>query len=276
MRWLLLAVFCVFLKSGWAQTDPLDEVYTPPTNAKFRTAGGKSNSSTFFSGASQAPYLWAVKFHPVFLMKNHAVASFEMSVTENFGIEPQIGLLFNKSDMYTDSYIIPDFNSFEDGIIGDFINRPASALSYKSVWLNANPRSLVIPSLGINFNLYNAAARSSGSSTWGLFIQLGYRFSGMRYELDGLPLANEESRTGMLSRHILRLMWGYQLRFGDRYPLIIDYGIEAAFNFLRAPTFTNINQGSISNGPLYEKQGYANTLQPIIGPRISIGLGPNP
>lgn len=276
MRWALLTVFCGLLNSGWAQTNPLDELYAPPANTKFGSAGGKSNSSHFFPGASEAPYLWAVKFHPVFLLKNHVVTSFEMSVTDKFSIEPQIGLLFNKSDMYTDSYIIPDYNTFEDGFLIDFILRPASALSYKNVWQNANPRSSIIPSLGVNFNLYNAAARRSDGSNWGLIIQLGYRFSGMRYELDALSMATEASRTGMLSRHVVRLMWGYQLCFGNRYPFIIDYGLEVTLNFLRAPTFTTNTQVFNSTGPLYEKQGYANTFQPIIGPRISIGFGPNP
>lgn len=275
MRRLL---FVLLLGCCWnsvqAQTNELDNQYSPPNNAKFNQIKSKGGGLGLLANKTNEYYLWAIKYNGLPAFKGHHQLGFELSVNDRIGIEPQIGVLLNPSDMYTNNF------EGEPSFYRDFIgvrsgNYPVSALNYQSLLIWALPRNNVIPSLGMQVNLYAGADRYL--PYYGYLLQLGYQFQHMRYTLPEIlsrTAVSPDSRSGFMRRQQLSVFAGLQTILGERIPFMVEYGLVFAYNILSSPTFST-ETITTTNTTYLQKQDYDSAYEPFIGLRVRFGVGYN-
>lgn len=260
--------------SAQAQSNELDKLYSPPSNAKFSQMKGMGGGLGLMANKSNEYYLWAIKYNLLWALKGHHQFGFELSLTDWLGIEPQLGVLLNSSDMYTNSFVgEPSFYREYLGVRPE--NYPVSALSYQSLLAWAVPRSSAIPSLGLQANLYAGADRFW--PYYGYVLQLGYQFQHMRYTLpetlNGTAVAID-SRGGFMRRQQFSIFAGLQSMLGERTPFIVEYGFVFAYNVLSSPTFSS-ELTTTTNTPFFQKQVYDSAYEPFIGIKVRFGVGYN-
>jgi hypothetical protein len=273
-----LPLFLLLLGAYWgsaqAQTNELDNQFTPPSNAKFNQVKSKGGGLGLLANKTNDYYLWAIKYNVLPVLKGHHQLGFELSINDWLGIEPQIGVLLNSSDMYTNRF------SGESSFFREFIgirpdNYPVSAVSYPSLLAWAMPRSNAIPSLGMQVNLYAGADRYL--PYYGYVLQLGYQFQHMRYTLPE-TLNNTavaiDSRGGFMRRQQFSIFAGLQTMIGESFPFIVEYGFVFAYNILSSPTFSRETTPN-TNTTYFQKQAYDSAYEPFIGIRIRFGIGYN-
>lgn len=275
MRLLLICAFGLCCSWASAQENELDRQYTPPSKAKFSQSKGGGASTGFFPRASEAPFLWAVKYDLTKASKSHHQLGFEMSVTDWFSIEPTLGLLTKPTDMYfREEPVIPLFWEIPLGLD----RQPVTALSYGSLFEMVVPRNNSILSSGLQLNLYSNGDRSFENMAY--MLQLGYQFQHMAYTLgdtvDG-DAFTANSREGFIRRQQFTIFLGGQMVLGNSIPFTIEYGAVASFNFFTAPTFSSEQQApNLPFNFTYQELEYATAMVPSIGFRLRLGMGYNP
>ncbi len=274
MRLLFICVFSLCCSWATAQKNELDAEYTPPSKAKFSQSKGMRTNTGLLSRASEAPFLWAVKYDVTKTLKNHYQLGFEKSVTDWFSFEPMLGVLTNKLDMY------PGANQnypFLQELTLNVDRQPLSALNYPSLLNLSVPRNNAILSLGIQANLYSNGDRSFEDMAYTL--QIGYQFQHMAYSLGDTVNGNAfmaDSREGFVRRQQITVFAGGQMALGDRLPFIIEYGLLASFNLLTAPTFDSTPMPNLPFNFTYQELTYATAMIPTLGFRVKVGMGFNP
>jgi hypothetical protein len=272
----LLFILIFTLCYGWvnAQQNELDAQYTPPGKSKFSPSKARLSNTGFFTNASEAPFLWAVKYDLIKAFRNHHQLGFEMSVNDWLSLEPSLGVLTKPTEMY-----FSEDNSFP--LLYDFalnFNRqPATSLNYGSLLAIAVPRNNSILSMGFQVNLFSNNDRSYENPAY--MLSLGYQFQYMAYSVgatvDGDAFL-EDSREGYLRRQQVTIFLGSQLALGDRLPFILETGAVLGFNYLTAPTFAGTQIPNNSFNYTYQKLEYATAMIPSISFRVRVGMGFNP
>lgn len=273
MRGLLFSLLCLYSAGLFAQSNELDAQYTPPANAKYNLANARLNRSGASLNSLDAPYRWAVKYDLEKLLKAHHIVSFEWIPNHWLGIEPQIGIMTNKWDMYTNSF--SGERSYFMEAFGSFVSPPSTTdLSYNDLLTLAIPRSTVIPSFGLTLNYYRYSDRFLPDFTH--MLQLGYHLQQMHYSLDenvsgsvNLPGV----RAATMRRQQLMAMAGIQSILSERVPVLVEFGLVFAVNFLTAPLYSATEVPNGQGRLVYTQREDLTYLEPWIGLRMKVGMG---
>ncbi|MDP2187244.1 MAG: hypothetical protein Q8J69_01045 [Sphingobacteriaceae bacterium] len=278
MRLLLFVFLSLPAQLLYGQSNELDQLYTPPSSAKFSQAKRiKGSGEPLFARASDAPFLYALKYDLTKGLRGHHQLGFEMSINDWLSIEPLLGVLSNKTDMFITNNNLDGWAQLSESLDLGFGRYAATALDYQSLLSWADPRRNAVPSLGFQLNLFSNDDRQGQNVAY--MLQLGYQFQHMRYTLSDTISRNfiqADSRDGFMRRQQVNLFLGAQMLLGERLPFVVEYGVVVGMNIFTAPTFSRTNITGNNNAFNYQKLDYASSYVPVIGFRLKVGLGFNP
>jgi hypothetical protein len=263
---LFIALLC-YIPFGFAQNDPRDENYTPPTSLNLITAPAST-----VNGYLYTDFNMLLKFHPMELLRGQLSFSFEKAVGHSTSVELFAGHTRNIS-------VFGAGSGFGSGIINEFVGEFSDNNQLPSDMLRlGNFTNAFRPTIGLGLKFFDDSELFDNALRT---IQVFYRYSSAKLELaEGFDsearIVRADSRLTSLASNEIGVRYGFQFIHFKKPRLSNEIGLSVSLNVVSYDEFQSLYyqtpQGSYFQE--YVQTGSRdNTSYPSIRLYYSIGLG---